>query len=60
MVVTLGDVMRRRTPLALSHAGGPEVALQVAHVMAPLMGWDPDEERTQFEYYVREWKRNLP
>jgi|SRR5579862_8285759 len=60
MVVTVSDVMRRRTPLALSRAGGPDVALQVAHVMAPLMGWDPDEERAQFEHYVQEWKRNLP
>jgi glycerol-3-phosphate dehydrogenase len=60
MVVTLSDVMRRRTPLALSHAGGPDVALLVAHVMGPLMRWSPDEERTQFEHYVQEWKRNLP
>lgn len=60
MVVTLSDVMRRRTPLALSRAGGPEVALQVARVMAPLMNWSPDEERAQFEHYVEEWKRSLP
>jgi glycerol-3-phosphate dehydrogenase len=60
MVVTLEDVMRRRTPLALSRAGGPEVASTVAHLMAPLMSWSPDEERSQFEHYVEEWKRNLP
>ncbi|MGD0061256.1 MAG: glycerol-3-phosphate dehydrogenase/oxidase [Verrucomicrobiia bacterium] len=60
MVVTLEDVMRRRTPLALSRAGGPEVASTVAHLMAPLMNWSPDEERAQFERYVDEWKRNLP
>jgi glycerol-3-phosphate dehydrogenase len=60
MVVTLGDVMRRRTSLALSGSGGPEIALNVARVMAPLMGWSPDEERAQFERYVEEWKRSLP
>ncbi|MGO9243424.1 MAG: FAD-dependent oxidoreductase [Verrucomicrobiia bacterium] len=60
MVVTLDDVMRRRTPLALSRAGGPEIASTVAHLMAPLMSWSPDEERSQFERYVEEWKRNLP
>jgi glycerol-3-phosphate dehydrogenase len=60
MVVTLEDVMRRRTPLALSRAGGPEVASTVAHLMAPLMNWNADEERAQFERYVEEWKRNLP
>ena len=60
MVVTLGDVMRRRTSLALSGSGGPEIALNVARVMAPLMGWGPDEERAQFERYVEEWKRSLP
>jgi glycerol-3-phosphate dehydrogenase len=60
MVVTLEDVMRRRTPLALSRAGGPEGASTVAHLMAPLMNWSPNEERSQFERYVEEWKRNLP
>ncbi len=60
MVVTLEDVMRRRTPLALSRAGGPEVASTVAHLMGPLMNWSADEERAQFERYVDEWKRNLP
>ncbi len=60
MAITLSDVMRRRTRLALSRAGGPEIALQVAHVMAPLLGWNPDEERAQFERYAEEWNRNLP
>jgi len=44
----------------LSRAGGPEVASTVAHLMAPLMNWSADEERSQFERYVEEWKRNLP
>ena len=60
MAVTLSDVMRRRTQLALSRAGGPEIALQVARAMAPLLGWSPDEERAQFERYAEEWNQNLP
>ena len=60
MAVTLSDVMRRRTQLALSRAGGPEIALQVARIMAPLLGWSQDEERAQFERYAEEWNLNLP
>lgn len=60
MAVTLGDVMRRRTSLALSRAGGPEIALLVARLMAPLMKWSADDERAQCERYVEEWKRGLP
>ncbi len=60
MAVTLGDVMRRRTSLALSRAGGPEIAWRVARLMAPLMKWSADDERAQFEQYVEEWKRSLP
>ena len=60
MVVTLADVMRRRTSLALSRSGGPETALLVARMMAPLMNWSAEEERAQFNRYVEEWKRSLP
>ena len=60
MAVTLGDVMRRRTSLALSRSGGPEIALLVASLMAPLMGWSENEERTQFKRYLGEWERSLP
>jgi len=60
MVVTLGDVMRRRTSLALSRSGGPETALLVARMMAPLMNWSAEEERAQFNRYVEEWKQSLP
>jgi glycerol-3-phosphate dehydrogenase len=60
MVVTLGDVMRRRTSLALSRSGGPETALLVASLMAPRMNWSAEEERAQFNHYVEEWKRSLP
>lgn len=60
MAVTPGDVMRRRTSLALSRSGGPEIALLVARMMAPLMGWSENEERAQFARYVEEWSRSLP
>jgi glycerol-3-phosphate dehydrogenase len=60
MVVTLEDVMRRRTPLALSRAGGPEVASQVAGIMAPLMGWNDNEARAQVARYIEEWNCKLP
>ena len=36
--MSVTDVMRRRTPLALSRHGGPEVAGRVARIMAPLLG----------------------
>ena len=60
MVVTLEDVMRRRTPLALSRSGGPEVASQVAKIMAPVMGWNDNETRAQVERYIEERKGKLP
>jgi glycerol-3-phosphate dehydrogenase len=60
MAVTVGDVMRRRTSLALSRSGGPETALLVARQMAPLMNWSAEEERVQFNHYVEEWKQSLP
>jgi len=60
MVVTLEDVMRRRTPLALSGAGGLEAASHVAKIMAPVMGWNDNEARAQVERYIEERKGKLP
>jgi glycerol-3-phosphate dehydrogenase len=60
MAVSVTDVMRRRTPLALSRYGGPEVAGRVARLMAPLLGWDEGRTRESLEEYVREWERNRP
>lgn len=60
MAVTLGDVMRRRTQLALSRNGGAEMAGRVARFMAPLLHWDGDEERAQIDRYLKEWKQGVP
>src|SRR5262249_53051036 len=40
MATSVEDVMRRRTPLALSRHGGAEMARRVAAIMAPLLSWD--------------------
>jgi glycerol-3-phosphate dehydrogenase len=60
MAMTVADVMRRRTGLALSRYGGPETAGRVASLMAPLLGWDDQQMRSSLRQYVEEWKRNLP
>ena len=60
MAVTLSDVMRRRTQLALSRNGGVETAGRVARLMAPLLHWSTDEERAQIDRYLKEIKLNVP
>jgi len=59
MAMTLGDVMRRRTQLALSRNAGAETATRVARVMAPLLQWSADEERVQLDRYLKERKLGL-
>ena len=60
MAMTVTDVMRRRTPLALSRQGGPEMAERVAKAMAMALGWNDEQMRRSLQEYVDEWKRNLP
>lgn len=60
MAVTVGDVMRRRTRLALSRQGGPDVAAEVAKIMSTELGWDEMEMRRQFEAYIVDWKKGQP
>jgi len=60
MAVKLGDVMRRRTSLALSRHGGPDVAERVAGIMAKNLGWTDVRLRTEFQEYFDEWKRSRP
>jgi glycerol-3-phosphate dehydrogenase len=60
MAMTVSDVMRRRTSLALSRFGGPETAQTVAGIMAPLLRWDDTQTRSQLQRYLDEWKRNRP
>jgi glycerol-3-phosphate dehydrogenase len=54
MALTLSDVMRRRTSLALSRHGGLDVAEGVARIMAPLHGWNETQCREQISRYVAE------
>lgn len=57
MAVTLTDVMRRRTQLALSRRGEPATAAVVARLMAGHLGWTEDESQRQLQSYVNEWRR---
>lgn len=60
MAVTVSDVMRRRTQLALSRHGGPQTARTVALHMARHLGWSDDQMHAQLQNYLDEWKRSLP
>jgi glycerol-3-phosphate dehydrogenase len=60
MAVTVSDVMRRRTQLALSRNGGLETAGRVARMMAPVLHWSADEERAQVARYLSECKQGIP
>lgn len=60
MAMTLTDVMRRRTSLALSRHGDPQTAGRVAALMAPIRGWNEEQTRSQLAQYTAEWKRNQP
>ncbi len=60
MALTLGDVMCRRTQLALSRNGGAETATHVARLMAPLLQWEAGEERAQVGQYLTERKQGVP
>lgn len=55
--VTLTDVMRRRTRLALSPHGGADVAEKVSQLMATQCDWDDATRITQLEGYLRERNR---
>ena len=59
MAVTVADVMRRRTGLALSRHGGPETAATVAGLMASLE-WTDEHMSRSLQAYCHEWKRALP
>src|SRR5262245_18554422 len=53
LAVTLEDVLRRRTQLALfDPAGGAAAADEVASLMAAQLGWTPDDAREAARAYV--------
>lgn len=60
MAVTLEDVMRRRTRLALSGRGREEVAAQVSHLVAGQMNWNEEARREQLRVYLQYWERSRP
>ena len=55
--VTLTDVMRRRTRLALSPHGGAQVAGNVSHLMAARCDWDDATRTKQVSDYLQERNR---
>lgn len=54
MAMTVSDVMRRRTPLALSLWGGAETARRVAAIMRGIMDWDAAKEQRSLDHYLAE------
>jgi glycerol-3-phosphate dehydrogenase len=58
--VTVTDVMRRRTGLALGRFGGADVADAVSRVMAGRLGWDEPRRATSVREYLDERARELP
>ena len=60
MAMTVSDVMRRRTGLALSRHGGVEAAATVARLMAERLGWSDAEMYAQLQSYIEESNRGLP
>jgi len=60
MAVTLEDVMRRRTLLALSRHGGVEVAAQVSHLMVKQLGWSKITCSEQQSHYLLVWRQSRP
>ena len=60
MAMTVNDVMRRRTGLALSRHGGTETAAAIARQMATHLGWRDDEMNRNLQQYLEEWKKALP
>lgn len=60
MAMTLEDVMRRRTRLALSRFGGRDVATQVSHMMASVLAWHETHRSEQLNDYLLHRRQNQP
>jgi glycerol-3-phosphate dehydrogenase len=56
MAMTVEDVMRRRTSLALSRFAGPETAGAVARIMANCMSWSESQMRSSLQQYLNQWE----
>ncbi|MBP89147.1 MAG: hypothetical protein CMJ64_20925 [Planctomycetaceae bacterium] len=55
MPVTLSDLIRRRTRLALSQRGDESVARKVCDIMASELGWNDSAKRQMLANYLSEW-----
>jgi len=60
MAMTVADVMRRRTGLALSRHGGPDTAAVVAQLMTNRLGWTDVQMYSSLQQYLHEWKTARP
>jgi glycerol-3-phosphate dehydrogenase len=60
MAMSVSDVMRRRTPLALSRLGETPTAERVAQMMSPILGWTEDQTRNSLQMYITEREQNHP
>jgi glycerol-3-phosphate dehydrogenase len=58
MAITVADVMRRRTRLALSPHGGEPTARLVSQLMAAELAWNEATRQRHLQYYLAEWQRN--
>jgi glycerol-3-phosphate dehydrogenase len=58
LALTIADLLMRRTQLAFqTRDHGASVAEAVARELAPLLGWDADEQRRAVDDYAREARR---
>lgn len=57
-VVTLADVMRRRTTLALGANSGDEVITQVSHLVAQELSWSDGQRAEQVDAYQTQRELN--
>jgi glycerol-3-phosphate dehydrogenase len=60
MAMTVSDMMRRRTSLALSRHGGVETAAVVARMMKPILGWSEARASENLQHYAEERGTALP
>jgi glycerol-3-phosphate dehydrogenase len=59
MATSVDDVMRRRTGLALSRSGTPDIAGRVSQIMSSELAWTEIQREASVDAYRTEWERNL-
>lgn len=58
LAMTVTDIMRRRTNLALGPSGNPETAERVSRIMAQELNWPESTRLRMLQDYTAEWHRN--